>query len=90
MKNNLIWEQKEEFYNADFLDYSYLDKGSKAIKKWLRNSKPLKRLCNFFKREPHKMVKHTQTIRWLLKTNCLSLCDHFMGLALKGLGKLEI
>ena len=32
------------------------------------------------------MVKHTQTIRWLLPTNCLSGFDHFLGLALKGLG----
>ena len=33
------------------------------------------------------MVKHTQTIRRLLLTNCLSVFDHFMGLAPKGLGK---
>ena len=38
-----------------------------------------------FKRQPHKMVKHTQTIRRLLLTNCLSVFDHFVGLALKGL-----
>ena len=31
------------------------------------------------------MVKHTQTIRRLLPTNCLSVFDHFLGLALKGL-----
>ena len=31
------------------------------------------------------MVKHTQTIRWLLPTNCLIVFDHFVGLALKGL-----
>ena len=31
------------------------------------------------------MVKHTQTIRWLLPTNCLSVFDHFVELALKGL-----
>ena len=31
------------------------------------------------------MVKNTQTIRRLLPTNCLSLFDHFMGLALEGL-----
>ena len=37
------------------------------------------------KRQPHKMVKHTQTIRWLLPTNCLSVFDHFVELALKGL-----
>ena len=31
------------------------------------------------------MVKHTQTIRRLLPTNCLSVFDHFVGFALKGL-----
>ena len=37
-----------------------------------------------FKRQPHKMVKRTQRIR-LLATNCLSVFDHFVGLAYKGL-----
>ena len=31
------------------------------------------------------MVKHTQTIRWLLQRNCLSVFDHFVGFAFKGL-----
>ena len=31
------------------------------------------------------MVKHTQTIRRQLPTNCLSVFDHFANLALKGL-----
>ena len=31
------------------------------------------------------MVKHTKTIRWQKPTNCLSVFDHFVGLALKGL-----
>ena len=31
------------------------------------------------------MVKLTQTIRQLLPTNCLSVSDYFVGLALKGL-----
>ena len=31
------------------------------------------------------MVKHTQTIRRLLATNCLNVFDHLVGLALKGL-----
>ena len=31
------------------------------------------------------MVKYTQTIRRLLSTSCLSVFDHFVGLALKGL-----
>ena len=35
------------------------------------------------------MVKHTQTIRSLLETNFLSVFDHFVGLALKGLHRDE-
>ena len=31
------------------------------------------------------MVKHTQEIRRLMQTNCLSVFDHFVGLALTGL-----
>ena len=31
------------------------------------------------------MVKHTQIIRRQQATNCLSVFDHFVGLALKGL-----
>ena len=31
------------------------------------------------------MVKHTQTIRRQKSTNCFSMFDHFVGLALKGL-----
>ena len=38
-----------------------------------------------FKRQPHKIVKHTQTICRLLPTNCLSVFDHIVGLALKRL-----
>ena len=33
------------------------------------------------------MVKHIQTIRRREATNCLSVFDHFVGLALKGLNK---
>ena len=35
------------------------------------------------------MVKHTQTIRRQQPTNCLSVFDHFAGLALKGLSYLS-
>ena len=38
-----------------------------------------------FKRQLQKMVKHIQTIRGLLQTNCLSVFDHFVGLTLEGL-----
>ena len=36
-------------------------------------------------RQPHKMAKQTQTIRRLLQTNCSSVFDHFVRLALKAL-----
>ena len=36
-----------------------------------------------------RMVKHTQTIRRLLLTNYLSVFDHFMRLALKGLRLID-
>ena len=37
------------------------------------------------------MVKHTQTIRRLLPTNCSSVFDHFVWLAPKGLrGKVKV
>ena len=42
-----------------------------------------------FKRQPHKMVKHTQTTCRQQPTNCLSVFDHFVGLALEGLRKQE-
>ena len=38
-----------------------------------------------FKCKPKKMVKYAQTNRWLLPTNCLSVFDYFLALALKGL-----
>ena len=34
------------------------------------------------------MVEHTQTIRRQHSTNCLSVFDHFVGLALKALKKV--
>ena len=38
-----------------------------------------------FKRQPNKMVKHTQTKHRLLPTNCLRVFDHFVGLNFKEL-----
>ena len=35
---------------------------------------------------PQKIVKNIQIIHRLLPTNCLGVFDHFVGLALKGLG----
>ena len=36
------------------------------------------------------MVKHTQTTRRQNPKNCLSVFDHFVGLAVKGLAALDI
>ena len=44
----------------------------------------------FFRPQPHKMVKHTQAIRGLLPTYCLSVFDHFEGFGLKGLILLNL
>ena len=33
-----------------------------------------------FRRQPHKMIKHTQMIHPQEPTNCLSVFDHFMGI----------
>ena len=38
-----------------------------------------------FTRQPHEMVKHTQTIRRQKPTSYLSVFDYFVGLALEGL-----
>ena len=38
-----------------------------------------------FKRQPHKIAKYTQTIRRQKPINCLSVFNHFVGMALKGL-----
>ena len=46
-----------------------------------------------FNRQPHKIVRHIKQFVWSIKlsntrklpTNCLSVFDHFVGLALKGL-----
>ena len=35
------------------------------------------------------MAKHTETIRRLFKPNSLSVFDHFVGLALKGLTNIS-
>ena len=40
-------------------------------------------------RQPYKMDKHTETICRQQPTNCLSVFDHFVELALKGLIKID-
>ena len=53
-------------------------------------SQMLKVLCQHVKRQPHKMVKHTQKIRRLQPRICLSVFDHFVGLAFKWLDETTL
>ena len=43
--------------------------------------------CEPIKRKPRKMVKHTQTIPCQQPTNCSSVFNYFVVLAIKGLKK---
>ena len=43
-----------------------------------------------FKHQPQQMVRHIQTIYWQNLANYLSVFDHFVGLAFKGLTKIEM
>ena len=45
----------------------------------------VQRLLNPFSANLTKMVKHTQTVCRQKPTNCLSVFDHLVGLALQGL-----
>ena len=42
------------------------------------------------KRQPYKIVKHSQTIRLQQRKNCLSVFDHFVGLVLKGFVVIQL
>ena len=56
--------------------------------KWKSNDKKYSRILDQsypFKRQTHKIVKHTQPTGPQGPTNCLSVFDHFVGLTLKGL-----
>ena len=43
-----------------------------------------------FKRQPHKIVRHTQVIRRQQPTKCLSVYENFVGLALNGLSECSV
>ena len=44
---------------------------------------------NPLKHQPPTMVKHAQTTCWQQPTNCLSVFDHFWGLAIKGVNLVK-
>ena len=73
-----------------FLRYHLTDKKTHHNSRNLRNTRDLSTLNPFLPtpQKPHKRVKHTQAIRRQLPTNCLSVFDHYVGLALKGLKRL--
>ena len=52
---------------------------------WFYSSALVVQFYQPVKRQPHIIVKYTQTIRLQKPTNCLSVFDHFVGLALKEL-----
>ena len=45
---------------------------------------------NPFMRQPHKMIKHTQTVRRILSAIRLSVFELFVDLTLKGISKIKI
>ena len=67
--------------------YSIFDKTLFLKRKWIKYSGLLPKQTPPslpFKCQSHKMVKHTQFVS-KLTTYCLSVLEHFVGLALKGL-----
>ena len=56
-----------------------------SMRKTIMMTKWTKYFIKPLKHQSHKMVKHTQLICWQQPTNCLSVFDHFVGLALNGL-----
>ena len=70
-----LWEEAKHFAGK----CEFAQDVSQNIQMSLMNS------TQAFKRQPHKMVRHTQTIRWQKPTNCMSVFDHFVGLTLKKL-----
>ena len=55
-----------------------------CFKKWYKPTNNFFKRQGYFKRQSHKMVKHTQTICRHKRANCLSVFDLFVGWHLKG------
>ena len=72
-------------YNEFLIISIFISSRSCSDMQSLKNGAKNKRVHYPFKRQHHKMVKHTQTIHRRQPMNCLRVFDHFVWLALKGL-----
>ena len=77
----------EKYYNVTYpLPKAGMFNNIKSVPNTSKLTHTNFRCCTFnVKRQPHKMVKHIQTIRRLMPANCLSAFEYFERLALKGL-----
>ena len=87
--NSLLHEIYNCYFKNKIRVVLYKEKKTEAFQRlsylvdYPRNSEP-----EAYRHQPYKKLKHTQTIRRLLLTNCLSVFDYFIGLVLKVLSKL--
>ena len=99
--DGLIYKEIYIYCNEGFIYVLHLSSSSRSVTKLLKVREDSRRgflwdqnhfgnISWPFRRQFHKMDKHTQTIRRLLPTNCVSVFDHFMGSALKGLRSKQI
>ena len=79
--------KKSWHYDFFFFTYSFSMQRSYKLSEVRGKKEQLKLRVKFtkpLKRQTHKKVKHTQTMRQQQPTNCLSVFDHFAGWRLKG------
>ena len=79
--------KKSWHYEFIFFTYSFSIQRSYKFSEFRGKKERLKLRVKFtkpLKRQTHKTVKHTQTMRRQQPTNCLSVFDHFAGWRLKG------
>ena len=76
-----------KIYHLQFLNFKELLKTFSIVAKIIIRNLILKNvmLSLAFKCQPHKMIKHTETIHRQQPTNCLNVFHNFMGSALKDL-----
>ena len=89
-KMNFMANFFKAFFNLAFFQNIFLDSSSITDRigsnyTQIIRVKCLLSLVKPLNHQPHKMIKHTQTIRWQKPTDCLSVFDDFAGLTLKEL-----